>query len=384
MLNGLNELNAFDVHPARQIDFDILLDALHEARKEKALSYVDGPDDLQLWRYSNRCVFDRMWTPITVLARGLILDMAERRVVATPFPKFFNLGEDGGGLPDQPFEVFEKLDGSLIILFQHRGKWRATTRGAFESSQAIWATEWIEKCNLSGLNPGTTYLAEAVYPENRIVVHYTEPALVLLAAYNQDGRELSYEDVQSTAPSLGGRAAERYQFANVAEMMAHVAQLPKDNEGYVLRFESGLRIKLKGSEYRRIHALISRVTPLAVWEMCFAGDDLDAVRREIPEEYWEDFDCIRAILTCEFDRRVAKVIETAKPLAHLSDKDVGLMLNSFDEDVRGLIFPYRKDQDVFPIPKMREVMWRHIRPTGNELDGYVPSYAMSRIMDDAL
>ncbi len=384
MVNGLNDLNAFDVHPARSYDFEQLLNSLHDARRERALSYVDGPDDLQLWRYSNRCVYDRMWTPITVLARGLVLDMAEKRVVATPFPKFFNLGEDGGGLPEKPFEVFEKLDGSLIIIFHHRGKWRAVTRGAFDSSQAQWAQERLSQCDLSGLKIGTTYLAEAIYPENRIVVRYDESALVMLAGYAPDGRELDYDIVKHASANLGWRAAERYRFDNVVAMMEHIAALPRDNEGYVLRFSDGLRIKLKGAEYRRIHALISRVTPLAVWEMLFAGEDLASIRKDVPEEFWTDFDQILAILTTQFERKVEAVKQVVATANDLSDKEIGLKLNSYPEEVRSFIFPCRKDGEAFPTGRFREQMWRHIRPTGNTLMGYEPSYAMARVMDEAL
>jgi RNA ligase len=384
MINGMNELNAFVVHPARQMDFDQLLASLHAAKAERALVYVDGPDDLQLWKYSNRCVYDRMWTTTTVIGRGLILDMAERKVVATPFPKFFNLGEDGGGLPDMPFEVFEKLDGSLIILFHHRGKWRTVTRGAFDSAQAIWASEQLMSCDVDALTPGTTYLAEAVYPENKIVVHYEEPALVMLAGYHPDGSELSYAEVKDSAQILGWRAAKRYQFNSIADMMQCVAALPRNEEGYVLRFENGLRIKLKGSEYRRIHALISNVTPLAVWEMLAKGDDMEAIRRDLPEEFWTDFDDIVAILQAGFEHRIAKIIEVCTPLAGLTDKEVGLQLASFPAEARPYIFLFRKDGDAFPSNRAAEKVWRDLRPTGNELDRYVPSYAMNRLVEDAL
>jgi RNA ligase len=384
MINGLNELNAFDLHPARQMDFDSLLTALHAAKAERALMYVDGPDDLQLWKYTNRCVYDRMWTPITVLGRGLILDMAARKVVATPFPKFFNLGEDGGGLPEKPFEVFEKLDGSLIILFHHRDQWRAVTRGAFDSSQAQWASERIASTDVSSLVPGATYLAEAVYAENKIVVHYDEPAIVMLAGYHESGKELTYAEVQVAASSLGWRAAERFKFPSIREMMEHVAGLPRDQEGYVLRFEDGLRIKLKGSEYRRIHALISNVTPLAIWEMLAAGDNMPSIRRDLPEEFWTDFDDIVAILQERFDHSVSAVRTFCEPLADLTDKEVGLQLASFPEEVRPYVFAFRKDGGSFPSARTAEKMWRDIRPTGNELVGYEPSYAMARLVEDAL
>ena len=74
---------------------------------------VEPDTDRALYCYTSKCVYDEAWTDITVLARGLILDLADRRIVATPFPKFFNIGEGGRTIPDLPFETFEKLDGSL-------------------------------------------------------------------------------------------------------------------------------------------------------------------------------------------------------------------------------------------------------------------------------
>ena len=87
---------------------------------------------------------------MTLAARGLILDHAARRIVATPFPKFFNAGERDGTIPDLPFETTEKLDGSLIIIFHHRGRWRTATTGAFDSDQAVWAQARLDALDGSG------------------------------------------------------------------------------------------------------------------------------------------------------------------------------------------------------------------------------------------
>ena len=47
-------------------------------------------------------------------------------------------------MPDLPFETMEKLDGSLIIIFHHNGRWRTATKGSFTSSQAQWAENFLE------------------------------------------------------------------------------------------------------------------------------------------------------------------------------------------------------------------------------------------------
>ena len=370
------------IHPARQMPFTALLAGLERAR---GLGFVrrrvNSAAGLQLFIYTPRCVYDDGWDEFSVMARGLILDEAAGKVVATPFPKFFNVGERRGDVPDLPFEAFEKLDGSLIIAFHHAGSWHAVTKGAFDSEQAVWAQNRFDAADLSPLTPGATYLFEAVYPENRIVVRYEEPALVMLAAYDGDGRELTYDEVLATCQALGWRAARRHAFASIADMVSHAATLPRDDEGFVIRFSNGLRLKLKGAEYRRIHALISRCTPLAMWEAMVAGDDMVAIRRDLPEEFWADFDDIVRLLTASIATTEARVTEVAASIAHLSDKELGLSLNSLPADARPYLFGFRKSGAI--TGKSRESLMRSVRATGNVLAGYVPSYAMGRVLEDA-
>ncbi len=364
------------IHPAHAIPFDELWDGLLEAHA-KGFVYrrTDPVTRLQIFAYSPRCVYEDGWDTHTMVARGLILDPDAKRIAATPFPKFFNAGERRGDIPDLPFEAFEKLDGSLIILFHHDGAWRTATKGSFDSEQARWAAGRIPP----GLRPGITYLAEAIYPENRMVVRYREAALVLLAAYDEAGHELSYDAILETAAAVGWRAASRHSFASVHELMRHTAGLPRDTEGYVVRFSNGLRLNLKGAEYCRVHALISRCTPLAIWEILNAGGDPEAMRRELPEEFWGDFDAIVRLLRGQEDAIRTRVAETAASVAHLTDKEVGLALGTIPADIRPYLFGYRKSGTIDA--RTRPVLMRAIRPTGNALPGYTASYAMGRMME---
>jgi RNA ligase len=101
-----------------------------------------------------------------------------------------------------------------------------------------------------------------------------------------------FDGLGATADPLGWPVARRHAFASFSELVEHARGLPKTEEGFVIRFVDGLRLKLKGDEYKRIHALISRCTPLAMWEAMQAGDDMQAIRRDLPEEFWDDFDAI--------------------------------------------------------------------------------------------
>jgi RNA ligase len=371
------------IHPARLLDFDSLISGLQAARDERLVVESRDSSGLLLYVYSQKCVYDSGWNQFTLLARGIILDPNARRLVATPFPKFFNLGEGDNTAPDLPFETFEKLDGSLIIIFHHNGRWRAATKGSFQSEQALWAQERLDNAKLHRLVAGTTYLAEAIYPENRIVVFYDQPALVLLGAYAEDGSELSYDQILEVGGLLDWRAAQRHQFTSIGDLIAHAKDLPRSQEGFVLRFTDGQRLKVKGDEYRRIHALISRVTPLAMWEAMAAEDDMQSLRRDLPEEFWDDFDQIVAQIEANAAALVERVSALDKTLGGLSDKDVGLRLQEFDEDLRPFIFSYRKlGPTCFSTGRPRQTLYRQIRPTGNSLPGYIPSYALGRIIEE--
>ena len=369
------------MHPARRLPFDELLAGLENARVAGHVGYRECPAGRRLYIYTNRCVYENGWDDFSLLARGLILHPATKRVIATPFPKFFNAGERGEPIPALPFEVFEKVDGSLGILHHFDGAWRASTKGAFDSRQARWIESQMRERDLSALVPGATYLVEAVYPENRIVVRYDTAELVLLAAYQEDGSEMTVDELVEVGSRLDWRVARRHAFTSLADLVERAKLLPKTEEGFVIRFEDGLRLKVKGNEYQRIHALISRCTPLAMWEAMSAGDDLDAIRREMPEEVWVDFDAIRSLLAARIDGITAKVAATAERFAAATDKEVGLQLKSLDPEVRSLIFVWRKAGGRLD-DRAKSVLLRMIRPTNNVLPGYEPSYAMTRITEE--
>jgi RNA ligase len=369
------------MHLARSLPYDELIAGL-ESEVAAGNVNVQADGQLRLFTYSRSCAYDRAWNQTNELARGLIIDVDAREIVATPFKKFFNHGERPETIPDLPFEVFEKIDGSLIIIYWHSSQWRTATKGSFKSEQAIAAREFLTPSVTSMLWPGVTYLAEYVGPSNRIVISYSEHRLVLLAAYFPNGEEAPSKAVALVANTIGWRMAARHDYQSISDLLATAGTLPATSEGFVIRFSNGHRIKIKGDEYCRIHRLVSNVSPLAIYENMKAGDDLDAIRRELPEEFWADFDQIRHLLNERIHRIVDKTIMQCAELVGLSDKDVGLRLDTFDADIRSFIFPLRKSGDLLA-GRSREALFRAIRPTSNQLDGYVPSSSMNRVFEEA-
>ncbi|WP_246522860.1 hypothetical protein [Gemmata palustris] len=104
-------------------------------------------------------------------------------------------------------------------------------QGQSRPDQAKWAAAQIRDHDLSPLDTETTYLAEAVYPENRIVVHYSYTGLVLLAAYSGEGAEVGFDDLLTVGDRLGWRVAKRHSFASVSELLALAKTLPLRRKG---------------------------------------------------------------------------------------------------------------------------------------------------------
>jgi RNA ligase len=371
-------------HPARSYDVPALHAALEDRVKAGTVT-VSRSGPLALYHYSSRCMYDGLWDDVSLIARGLVLDVERGELIATPFPKFFNYGERDARLPDEPFHAFEKLDGSLGIAYFHAGRWQVTTKGAFGAGQARWAEDRLARCDLQALDPRATYLFEIIYRENRIVVRYGYEDLVLLAGYDGDGDELDAAAINALAGQLGTRAARRYEYTSVGDLVRAAETLDRDDEGFVVRFAGGHRIKIKGSAYRRLHAVISRVTPLGIYDALYAGDDLDLLRREIPEEYWADFDSIRVLLAAEIAKLIDATEAEAERCRELSDKELGLRLQRGEiaEAARPYIFTLRKSPGRWAQePRARLAMLRAVRPTANQLAGYVPSTYILGLRDE--
>ena len=366
------------VHPAKTTAFDILVSELDARVASGMISTPKRDGNLVQYTYSQRCTYDNGWDLYTEMARGLVLDLGRKMVVATPFPKFFGYGERGKfNLPDdETFEAFEKVDGSLGIVFHDGNTWRVVTKGSFTAPQGQWATEWASAHGLfeeGMLTKGNTYLFEIVYSQNRIVVKYPFEGMVLLGAYHESGVEFEREELEAIATTLGCRVARRFQYTSVTDMLEACKTMTNQQEGFVVRFQGGYRIKIKGDAYKRVHSILSNVTPLGIWRAMDQGDDLSGIRREIPEEFWEDFDSIQKILEGKLQEIVETVEQCSLEFEGKTDKEVGLARNSItDPWARQFIFPRRKGgKDWWKKPG--SPLFKAIRPTSNELPEYQPS-----------
>lgn len=246
--------------------------------------------DIWILNYSPKVQSKQLWDDYTISCRGMVVD-SEGNILARPFKKFKNYEEYDPRDIDfsQKFEAFEKMDGSLIILFYYEKykEWIISSRGSFYSEQSKEASKMFDRTNFKHLNKGYTYLFEVIYPENRIVVDYGSMRdLVLLGAVEtSSGYEILHEDLYGYY-SKYFTIVEKIPVKTFKDLKELRDKNDENREGFVIRFDNGFRIKMKLDEYIRLHAIVTNVSNLTVWEHLKDGYDFDELIDRVPDEFY--------------------------------------------------------------------------------------------------
>ena len=259
-----------------------LLDSMLESKCIVSRRHPSLP--LTIFNYTDKAAYGRIWNVATRLCRGLIVS-DDKDVIARPFSKFFNVEEhavdNSLGLPQLPLEKFsttEKLDGSLIIGCSYEGGTVVASRGSFQSEMAIHAQGLIKREYGNFVFPSDeTWCFEIIYPENRIVIDYGDKdELILLGVVETEtGYDLPLPE------ETPFRRVISYGFDSVDEVLS---MRLKDIEGFVLRFESGLRVKVKTDQYKLLHKLIWQTTTKYIWELLRSKKSVDEFLSSMPED----------------------------------------------------------------------------------------------------
>lgn len=297
---------------------------------------------LTIWNYTEEVQYGNKWDELTLSARGLVTDEFGT-IVARPFKKFFNM-EEGKHTPTTDFEVFEKVDGSLGIVFNYKGEWIIATRGSFTSDQAIKGKEMLNGLKMDKVPQNLTYLFEIIYPENRIVVDYgNQEKLVLLGAIEVgSGVEVSRHTLEYFASEIGSDISKSYD--GIKDYSVLKTMVKDNEEGFIVRFSNGDRMKVKGQEYLRLHKIMTNVSTTAVWEVLSNGGNFENLLKDVPDEF---YDKIKSY-----------------------EKDLRYVYFSISEDVGKKFdyFMYGKYNDKEPVTNKKEyAMWvlkqpQHLQP----------------------
>lgn len=305
---------------------------------------------LTIYNYSPEVQAERLWDDVTLQCRGLVC--CGQEIVGRPFRKFFNDTEhEPDAIPwHLPCEITEKLDGSLLIWFCFQGQWIACTRGSFTSKQSeIGRSLLLSQYPDFHFDPKRTYLFEVIYPENRIVVNYgTAKKVVLIAVYDTaTGEEVGVPDGIEAVRRLGASVPPQKVRSLIRD----------DEEGYVLRFSNGFRVKVKGERYIYLHKIISGISSRMVWENLSQGRSFTEVLEVIPDECVQWVNDWRGTLQRQYEtidtdsREVLNYVQTLS-----TRKEQALVLLSQYKELAPVVFAKLDKKD------HARVIWKMIYP----------------------
>lgn len=202
----------------------------------------------------------------------------ETVVVARPFDRFFNHGQQGANaaaLLGQPgTRVFEKLDGTLCIVYfdPHQATWHVATRAVPEADRHIDGFkehtfrslfELAIRVQLGKsfdaftqpLVEEMTYCFELTTPYNRVVVEYPEPGVHLLGLReNQTGEEFCPSAINDPhLPKAPSHSCETFE--QLLEIVT--SRSPTLSEGVVVRGADFTRVKVKNPAWAALSGLKS-------------------------------------------------------------------------------------------------------------------------------
>jgi hypothetical protein len=285
--------------------------------------------------------------PIVRECRGIVLEDSTWRVVARPFDRFFNVGEDADAFHSFDwcdFDCTTKEDGSLIIVYHYGGEWHVNTSGSFGLGNAGWSgTSWRELFwRTAGFEPEIllphyTYVFELCTPHNKVIRPYAQPATYLLGVIQaENGHELRPEIADAWAHVIGCPRPERHHFRSMAEITAFLeakAEADKTFEGVVIRDRNDVRFKIKSRSYVELHRLHDngnicnpkRLVPVVlrgerdevVAYFPEIAETIDRVASEIEREWSELVKVWRAARTIDSQKDFALSIVKATPYSGL-------------------------------------------------------------------
>lgn len=272
-------------------------------------------EDLYILNYTPKTQYEGFWNDYTTKCRGLIVD-ENNNVKARCFNKFFNYEQvkcEVFKRSSLKFEISEKLDGSLGILYWLRDKPFIATRGSFESEQALKATQILhDKYKEIKLNKNLTYLFEIIYPENRICVNYGDQEdLVLLSIFEtESGLEIGPKE-------CGFPVAPKINFNLNFEEIKNLNL--KNKEGFVIKFEDGFRFKIKFEDYVLMHDVIFSVSSKSIWNSL--RNDQKVPIDQIPDEIYSWIKSVEDQLKENYNSIKNECDEVFKNICHLSRKE---------------------------------------------------------------
>lgn len=243
--------------------------------------------------------------PFALDARGLVLDTTTGQVVARPYPKFFNYGENESAVwpaDTTGMVVEEKLDGSLAIVSTYKDELIVSSSGSLTSAHADTFKHYLQTQltdeqlgYLKQLGETYTLLFEYVGPANKVVIQYDKENMILHGAIETSQTsssivELPHDKLSKIADGLGVDVVKTYPVTSLATLLDECSTVTS-YEGFVVKWPNGYRLKFKTADYISKHRLATEL-------------DINVDSKQVRKTF------VQAIVTESYDDLTPYLVET--------------------------------------------------------------------------
>jgi RNA ligase len=310
---------------------------------------------LKIYKYTVDTQFGKQWDDITLAARGLVLD-DQGYAYTNSIGKFFNIEELpalGIELPNEPYEIFDKVDGSCIEVFRYNGELIVCTLGSFESEQAKMAKEMLNAkyiYYLGNIKDGETWIMEILHPQNRIVLDYGNESKLVLLAIRTDSSEYPYYAMGYVWPDV----VEKID-TTLEQLLVEKSRPDFTNkEGFVIKFASGFRVKVKYEEYFRLHKIMTGVNERFIWE--FLKENKPLPLENVPDEFFQYVTEVRDRLEMKFENTLDEAEKAFNDICVHGETRKEFALKAIQSPYRAILFKMLEGKPYV------EIIWDMIKP----------------------
>lgn len=308
--------------------------------------------------------------PVRLECRGLKFDM-HGNLIARPFHKFFNIGEQVQYSDidwSKPHVVMDKLDGTMIHTCLVNGEVRFMTRmGITDHSlrcEEKHLTDELKSLLEDCLMQDTTPIFEWTSPENQIVIPYKNDTLSLLALRDTTtGEYYSRQGLKVVSETFGVPLVKELPKPRSLDDIYSASGI----EGVVIWFtDDDFFVKVKSDEYVQAHRAVSffeREKHILPMVLDGQTDDilpvLDKDRADKLREYEHEVLYEVSLIS----QKVRKIVDQNN---HLSRKEFALdIVSKTDPRLKGVYFRVLDGNDPLTVvkeyvirnPELLEVRW---------------------------
>ena len=318
-------------------------------------------EDLVQYNYSEYCNNNGLWDEITMFNRGNIYEKSTGNLIARAMPKFLNLGQ----LPEQKqkelmlkpkFNLTEKMDGCLGILYMYKGEIRCNSRGSFDNYVTDKIKQLLPKYSmLKTILKHNTLNVEVISPVTKIICNYGDTEdLYLITAYsnNPEIGELNYNEISLMAQVMRMPVVKEYHMS-WNNLLKFQKESNWEQEGYVVRFPNNERVKIKSEDYLKVAAFKRNLNKHTLWKI-WKNDlkqrsEIDHVKEYMlscPDELYPTATKYIEELQKELQKERENVILLAEQLKDKTNKEVGLYFKENKSKYSGAVFSYRNGHNI--------------------------------------